>query len=222
MNKQIVGITGLKRSGKDTSAEYLVNKYGFDCYSFAKPLKDMVAVLLNCVDCNDRYFTEAHKEEDIPGIKASYRKLTQTLGTEWGRQLIDDNIWVNMLEANTEYVENVVISDVRFDNEAKWIKDNGGIIIKVTRPGLTDNADAHVSENGINESYIDHHIINNSTVEKLYLKLDDIFAKDDTLEKSWLETNLKEMLDDVSLDEYNATVAVITQLSKKLNLSLKL
>jgi hypothetical protein len=222
MNKQIVGITGLKRSGKDTCAEYLVNRYAFDRHSFAQPLKDMLSVLMNCVDCNDRYYSEMHKEESIPGINASYRKLAQTLGTEWGRRMIDDNIWVNMLDANTEYVEKIVVSDVRFDNEAKWVKDNGGIIIKVTRPVLKSSKDNHPSEQGIDDSYVDHNIINDGTIEALHVKLDALFDKNETLEKAWLETNLKEMLDEVSLDEYNATVSIITQLSKKLNLSLKL
>jgi hypothetical protein len=221
MNKQIVGITGLKRSGKDTSAEFLVNKYGYDCYSFAQPLKDMISVLLHCVDCNDRYYTEMHKEENIPGINASYRKLTQTIGTEWGRHMIDDNIWVNMLEVNTEYVDKVVISDVRFDNEAKWIKNNGGIIIKVSRPGL-QHVDNHVSEKGVDESYIDHFITNEGTVDDLYHKLDVIFGKTDTVYKSTIEQSLVELLDNINLDDYNVASNLVKQLSKKLNLTVKI
>lgn len=222
MSKQIVGFTGLKRSGKDTCAEYLVKKYGYDCYSFAKPLKDMIAVLLNCVDGNDIYYTELHKEEVIPGINASYRKLTQTIGTEWGRHIIDDNIWVNMLAANTEYVQDVVISDVRFDNEAKWIKNNGGIIIKVTRPVLKGSKDNHPSEQGIDESYIDHNIINDGTIDSLYNKLDELFQPDETINKSLIADSLRDIADEISLDDYNVALTIINNLSKKLNLSLKL
>jgi hypothetical protein len=221
MNKQIVGITGLKRSGKDTSAEYLVNRYAFDRYSFAQPLKDMISVLMNCVDSNDKYFSELHKEENIPGINASYRKLTQTIGTEWGRHMIDDNIWVNMLAANTEYVDKIVISDVRFDNEAKWVKKNGGIIIKVTRPVLKSSKDNHPSEQGIDESYIDHNIINDGTIDSLHSKLDAIFGNTDTIYKSSLEQSLLEILDDVTLNDYNIALNLVKELSKKLKLSFK-
>lgn len=218
MKKQIVGITGLKRAGKDTCAEYLVNRYGFDRHSFAQPLKDMLSVLLEYVDCNDRYFSELNKEEKIPGINTSYRKLAQTLGTEWGRKLIDDNIWINMLAANTEYVDKIVISDVRFENEAKWVKKNGGIIIKVTRPVLKSATDNHPSEQGIDESFIDHHITNNGSIEDLHKQLDTLFAQSDTIAKSIVADSLRNVLDDISLDDYKVASSVIVNLSKKLNI----
>jgi hypothetical protein len=186
--KKIIGITGLKRSGKDTTANYLNERHNYDIFHFAEPLKDMITALLANVDCNDNYFTEYNKEENIPTINQSYRTLAQTLGTEWGRSM-DTDLWIRILEFNSQWSNYIVIPDLRFNNEAKWIKDNNGIILKIIKDtGMIDN---HSSESGIYDNYIDHYILNDSTIEDLYTNIDLIFNEDsNTITKDSLNAYL--------------------------------
>jgi hypothetical protein len=97
-----------------------------------------------------RYY-ETHKEESIPVIGVSMRHLLQTLGTEWGRKLIDSNIWLRaagrrICDLSDEGL-NVVIEDVRFENEAALIRGLGGRILHIERD--TGYQDGHASEAGI-------------------------------------------------------------------------
>jgi hypothetical protein len=171
MNKQIIGITGKKRAGKDVISNFLTNKYGYQKYSFASPILKMIQVLLNYVDVDVDHYTNINKETDIPVVGASYRKLAQTLGTEWGRTLIDTDLWVKILEFDSQWEDKIVISDVRLNNEAKWVIENGGTIIEVIRD--TKSNDSHSSEVGIDRQYISKVIHNNDSLENLYLKVDE-------------------------------------------------
>jgi len=94
----------------------------------------------------------------------SPRVLYQIIGTHWGRSL-DSNIWINMTPKNH------IISDIRFDNEAKHFKNLGYIIIKIDR-----DVDPlyHESEKGINKKYIDYTIYNNGSIHELTTVLSDI------------------------------------------------
>lgn len=171
--KKIIGIAGFKRSGKDTAATYFYGKHNYRILSFASPIKDMVYALAGDFPI-DKYVNEL-KETPIPFIRVSYRKLAATLGTEWGRRMIDPNIWVNILSSKIG-ADNVVIPDVRFENEVDWIKNNGGIIIKIIRD--TELVSDHVSEAGVDNSLVDYIIENNGTIEDLYLKLDNVDIND--------------------------------------------
>jgi hypothetical protein len=112
------------------------------------------------------------------------RLLLQLLGTEAGRQIIHPNIWVNALfadykkiaynwdcDGNTtvEGYPNWIITDVRFPNEAKAIKDRGGILIRINRPQYLDNGlvirkDEHLSETALDDyDGFDYVIENNSS-----------------------------------------------------------
>ena len=112
------------------------------------------------------------KENPIPGIGKSLRELYQTLGTDWGRDMIDENIWVRQLENRLKYYAgvDVVVSDVRFENEAEFIRLNSGTIIHIQR----DTAEAvrsHTSEAGIKFMIgKDLLINNNSSLDVFYDK----------------------------------------------------
>lgn len=173
--QKIIGITGLKQSGKDTIAEYLQEKYNYRVFRFADPIKYMIINLLNYMDFSDneiKIYTEQKKESTIPGLDSSYRQLAQGIGTSWGREMIDRNVWVNILDAASANFNRVVVSDVRFNNEAAWLKNKNenNIIIKVNRDGCLN--DKHISESGINEQYIDEIIDNNGGLHHLYYKID--------------------------------------------------
>jgi hypothetical protein len=158
----IIGFAGKKQVGKSTAAGFLVEA-GFNRASFAGPLKEMLAVLLRnlgYLDAEIAYF-EANKEEAIPRIWKSYRHLIQTLGTDWGRNMIHPSLWLMPFSKEGR----VVVDDIRFDNEADLIRADGGLIIHVERGN--GNHDPHASESGIKFKPGDFHIYNNASLDVL-------------------------------------------------------
>lgn len=160
----LIGIAGRARSGKDTVANFIIAAIGGYRYSFADPIRAMLAPL--GVNMSDPYW-QARKEELIPALGVSPRRMMQTLGTEWGRQLINPDLWLIM--AHQRLLQNgpgMVIPDVRFDNEAAWIRKHGGRIIHVFRPD-TKAVEAHASEDGIEMQDTDVRLFNSGTLEEL-------------------------------------------------------
>ena len=84
----IIGITGLKGSGKTTAALALRDRMGFEVHSFAGPLKALVEVFMERLGLSEteRRFARENKEAVIWPIGVSYRWVCQSLGTEWGRE----------------------------------------------------------------------------------------------------------------------------------------
>ena len=164
----LIGVAGRARSGKDTVANFIVAAIGGYRYSFADPIRAMLVPL--GVDMSDPYW-QARKEEPIPALGVSPRRMMQTLGTEWGRQLINPDLWLIM--AHQRLLQNgpgMVISDVRFDNEAAWIRKHGGLIIHVIRPDAKI-VEAHASEDSIEMQASDAQLLNNGTLEELQLSV---------------------------------------------------
>ena len=150
----IIGFTGKKGVGKTTAASFLVEQ-GWEKSSFADPMRNMLRSFLR--DYGLTYpeinYAMDNKEVNIPRLGVSYRHLMQTLGTEWGRCMVRDDIWVTMQRfkistARLGKCKSIVYDDIRFENEAELIRSFGGKIVHIKRPGL-DNADGHVSESGI-------------------------------------------------------------------------
>lgn len=147
----IIGIAGLARHGKDTLAQYLVQNHGFHQLAFADPIVDGIISML---DVPVEYRT-TRKEDVIPELGFSYRKAAQTLGTEWGRNLLDPDIWIkvmrNRINEMADLNDRIVISDVRFDNEAKWLRaQEDGHVWHVYRPEApVIHQTGHVSESGV-------------------------------------------------------------------------
>jgi len=149
---KVIGITGPAGSGKDTAADFLLERlpFGYRKVSFAGPLKEMVATGLG-LSHDQLYGDEKDIVDDVYGITP--RRIMQTLGTEWGRNLIHPDVWVKVMESlysRPGYGE-LVIPDVRFENEADFVREHGVLIHIV---GRFDNGDSvvedHVSESGIN------------------------------------------------------------------------
>ncbi len=161
----IIGISGYARSGKDTVAQVLVDEFGFTRVAFADKLRDFLYTLDPIIlwDYNfdpmspypnhiplkyiiDTWGWDGYKET---GWARHIRKYLQRLGTECGRELIDDNIWVNAA-FNIDNIdsENLVVTDVRFLNEADAIKRRGGEIWRISRSDVGPIND-HISETGL-------------------------------------------------------------------------
>ena len=140
----IIGICGLIGSGKDTIADYLQNIHQFRRESFAHALKDAVAQVFGW----DRELLEGRTKESrawreqvdpwwsdrlkMPNLTPRY--VLQIWGTEVARRSFHDDIWIAALENKLrKTTDDVVISDCRFPNEIKSIKNAGGIVIRVVR-----------------------------------------------------------------------------------------
>lgn len=168
----IIGIAGPARVGKDTVANFILAEVGGYRYSFADPIYAMLRQL--GIDMSDPYW-EMRKEETIPALGTSPRHMMQTLGTEWGRQLINPDLWVIL--AHQRLLHNgpgMIVPGVRFENEALWIRKNGGRIIHLSCPDAR-KVKAHISENGVTQEPNDWYIYNDSTLEALQTKVKGIF-----------------------------------------------
>lgn len=164
----IIGITGKARSGKDTIADVLVKNYGFVKINYADHLKKCTSLLFNFN--NDQMY---NKEKDIIDVRYNKtpRELLQWFGTDVMRKQFDNDFWINHVENQFDN-KLLVISDVRFQNEADLIKKYNGIIIKVTRKNALNND--HESENqNIKEDFI---IDNDDTKQKLINKINNIMT----------------------------------------------
>jgi hypothetical protein len=178
--QRIIGITGIKESGKDLAATYIHQFYKYKIFKFAAPIIEIIIFLLKSAGVSKKNiykYTTSNKEDIVPEVNASYRMLAKGIGTTWGRDFIKNDIWINIVELASADCKKVVISDLRLDNEAEWIKnkDPKNIIIKLNRN--TGNVDDHITEAGINPSYIDYTIDNNGSLGDLYKELDKILKK---------------------------------------------
>lgn len=181
----IIGLTGKAGSGKDTLAAYTVREFGYVRYSLADPIKMLLNERFGWKPewWEDREWKEraavihgARQLECNCGMeKFSPRSWAQWLGTEVGRYLAGEDVWVDALlalSAGNGHAKRTVIPDVRFNNEAKKIQDMGGIIIHVARD--TQPVEGHVSERGVDDLYIDYYVENNRTVQEAEEDLWDI------------------------------------------------
>lgn len=176
---KLIGIVGRRRSGKDTTARALEG-LGYTTVKFAGALKTMLAAYFKYVGIREDEIAAMIegdcKERDSSALcHKSTRYAMQTLGTEWGRNLIGTDIWVNACIARVRLFDRVVISDVRFENEVAAIKAEGGVIVKVTRN--TGNEDQHSSETTVDSLNFDYLIINNGTKSELQDEVRSLIKK---------------------------------------------
>jgi hypothetical protein len=159
MNR-LIGIIGLAGSGKDTLADQLSRQHHFFKYSFARPLKEALNAVFGWR--MEQWEDRVWKETVQPWLGKSPRQCAQTLGTEWGRDLVHPELWVllaqrtweNLIvdERLLEQYKRMVIPDVRFDNEARWVLEQGGTLIEIRRKAA-GSVSAHVSEAGVSQRY---------------------------------------------------------------------
>ena len=102
----------------------------------------------------------------IESIGKTGRQVLQLVGTEIGR-VISPNFWIESLKyRNSNSDGGLIITDVRFDNEAEFIRNMGGRILEIQRPSLSGKADTHASEIPISRDLVDMIVINDSTIEE--------------------------------------------------------
>jgi len=167
----IIGLSGYAQSGKDTVANYLVTNKGFTRVAFADPIKELLYEMNPIID-EQNAVTLQNLVDNVSweGAKLypEVRSLLQNLGMG-GRKVFNRNFWIDVA---LEYAQNnshegpYVVTDVRFKNEAKRIKNMGGQIWRVERP-FVNAVNGHISEHDLDDWEFDAIIHNNSTIEDL-------------------------------------------------------
>lgn len=185
----LIGFSGKKGSGKSYFADYLVNNKLFIKLSFASPLKEITKILFNL---SDEDVKDPIKKELInPKFNASPRELMQWLGTDIMREEFNKkfnysgSIWIDSVKDKIKTLlednKDVVIDDVRFQNEVDMIHSLGGIVINLRNDldnTLTNSTSTHSSEN--QKLTFNYEFVNDksySNTYDIYLNLDLLFNK---------------------------------------------
>jgi len=178
-------------SGKTTAAIYLTTQYGYEIVPFADTLKNMIGVLLEDLGIEDGYeYIYYNKHTHLSSCDQidseirsrlddiTCRELCQTLGTEWGRNLIHRDLWILVWKAKVKKLLNsyrfVCVDDCRFPNEFEMIKSLGGQVWKIHRPNhsVASSITSHASEHALDSHEFDCVVCNDSDVSNLYKNLD--------------------------------------------------
>lgn len=184
---KLIGIHGAAGSGKDTAANYLTEyrRRDFRTIAFAEPIRVAMRAIFGW---DDSYFRHPKKNEIDPKFGISPRKAMQTLGTEWGRSLINTDLWLIIAgEKSQPMIDSgffVLVTDCRFENEAAWIRKQGGVIWHIDRKAAAGAGTEgnHVSESGVKFVKGDKRIDNNETLGHFYDKVDAL--ADELLEEA--------------------------------------
>ena len=191
---EIIGLMGHQGVGKNYIADLLLKNL---------PTKNTIIIAfadhfkVDCICKHNCDYNKVFGEKDY-----ETRRLLQKVGTEEGRNKFGENIWINVVETwikllNERGVNRFIISDVRFVNEAEWVKKMNGILIKIDAPKrfrirleketnnneeLINQIKNHKSEIMIDE-YKDYDILikndldDNLEIEKIIEKIDKILFK---------------------------------------------
>jgi hypothetical protein len=176
----IIGLVGSARSGKSSVGRVLCNEKGYTCMPFANAIR---RGLLSSFPFLKREYLYENKDQGIPELDyVTGRALLQTMGHEWGRSTIHQDVWIKALESEINLMRvdprRVVIDDVRYRNEIEWIKSKGGVIIGIKRPmkkAIYPDWMDHASENSLDEDLVDEWIVNSSDLDDLKVMVDSVY-----------------------------------------------
>lgn len=192
-----IGLSGFAGSGKTEAARYLESEYGYTRLHIADPLRDMLRTLLAWFDYDqgkvDAYLEGYMKESTIPALGVTSRHAQITLGTEWGRNLIRQDLWSVLWEHRAAKHPRAMNDSVRFPNEEQAIRRLGGITILIDRPGKHPAAfrwgtigrllyrfgimwGVHDSER-VDRLRPDHVILNDGSISDLHLAIDSVMTQ---------------------------------------------
>ena len=166
--------------GKTTTSKYLIQKYNYETIVLARTLKRMIEVFLEDLgydkDTVTRMVYGDLKEVEIVGIGKTPRHLMQTIGTEWGRTYVDNNIWITICTSNLKETSNYVSEDIRFLNEAEAFRNRGFKIVKLVNPRVPI-VRGHASEGSLDDYAFDYVIVNDGTIKDLHKKIDSMLLE---------------------------------------------
>ncbi len=183
---RLIGLSGKLQSGKDTVAgiiQDLMPGYWIT-KRFAGKLKQMTSLATGIPVEDLENIAVKNSSLGPEWNDMTVRTFLQKLGTEAARDVIHPNFWLNALMADwvpdlqymnsPRYPNNWIVTDVRFENEARLIQEKGGIVIRINRKGK-ENTGNHPSETSL-DNYTDwnHVIQNDGDLVDLYGKVEDI------------------------------------------------
>ena len=181
----IIGLCGKKFSGKTTCTDYLVENYGFKELAFADPMKQAMLLIFRLHP--DQLYHPDHKEVQDDYWKATPREMMQVMGDILSEDLprrlpqLGDSVLIRGLERQLEQEskshKRFVISDCRRHSEWMFLLKIGARTVRIHRPRLKKDSDAHCTENELENLAIytpDYLLMNDASVEDLYKKLDQL------------------------------------------------
>jgi hypothetical protein len=177
----IVGLAGKARSGKDTVAERLITHHGYVRRAFADPMRAALYALDPYVATRGGTYSLRSLVDrqgwDQAKALPDVRRLLQRFGTEVGRAQFGEDFWVDQAVRGVAPGDLVAYTDVRFANEAAAVRDLGGIVVEVQRPGagLAGNVAAHASEHMDFDA--DVVLVNDGTLEDLWRSVDALVGQ---------------------------------------------
>jgi hypothetical protein len=185
----VIGVSGTKRSGKNTFADYIKHyledrgksvKIGSWADLLKKSAYESLGVAKGATEEHKFYsewansFKESFRlqivnEQDIVLREITGREFLQQYGTEGHREIFGENFWIEQFWNSNSFegVDVLIIADCRYDNEAEDVLSKNGVIIKIDNPVTDNNSDGHASEQGISEHLISCRIDNDSSLERL-------------------------------------------------------
>lgn len=175
----IVGINGVAGSGKDAVGGVCRERWGCKRLAFADRMKEFALAVNPWVPIDPLLVDKLQTRGQIVRLAVmvdaigwdaakqnpEVRRLLIAIGTEGGRNCLGEDIWIKQVSPLVRKDKNYVVTDVRFLNEAEWVRNHGGIVVRVERPGYGPlvNHDSEVH----GDSLWDTIIHNNGTLEDL-------------------------------------------------------
>lgn len=197
----LYGLSGSANSGKDSASDYIVYKSGFVKIAFADKIKRMLMHLYG-FEYNQLWGESDERAKIDPRYGKPVREFIQGFGDQ-GRAL-DINTWVNYAQAIINKIKNVdnyyyvnyhgimfdgksnrksvIVPDCRYLNELEYIKQAGGVRIRIIRPnskikGKLGQHSSETDQEEISNDFFDEIIINDGSLEDLHSKIDTILLK---------------------------------------------
>lgn len=177
MTIQIIGLSGYARSGKDIVGQALVKRgwlrisLGDQIRIALYALNPLVSESKRLVEVVDQYGWETAKTA-FPEI----RELLQRMGAEVGRDFMGENTWIDLTFRNIAEGSKIVVTDCRWPNEAKKIKDLGGQMWRVERDG-TKPANSHIGEVALDDFPFDMVFRNDGSISELDMQVGNVLSE---------------------------------------------
>ena len=172
MSLTLVALAGRAGAGKDTAADHLAQCFCFNKIAFADTLRNVCKEAFGLTDAelHDRHL------KALPLARWPFQapvEILQTVGTDLFRRQYP-GIWVRRAMEKAHAFDRAVLSDCRFPDEAMAVRGEGGIVIRITRPGHDEGRRPHESETHIDNLDADFDVLNDGTVEDLHAKIGKI------------------------------------------------
>lgn len=178
----LIGLSGKAGSGKDTLGDHLIAAHGFQRVALADPLKQLAVKANPIIPINGgERFPLADLVKMFGWDKAKgypeARRFLQHLGQ--GVRALEEDFWVNAAgrKIDRHLVDGtpVVLTDVRYANEAKFVESRG-VLIRLERPGMPWTGD-HPSETSLDSWPFRTRIVNDGSIEELHTKVDRLVTE---------------------------------------------